>query len=32
VVGRRTDDFHHNEGSFPRGGEIVHSLGVLDVT
>jgi hypothetical protein len=32
AVGRRTDDFHHDEGTFPRGSELVHSLGVLDAT
>jgi hypothetical protein len=32
VVGRRADDFHHDEGTFPRGGELVHSLGGLYVT
>jgi hypothetical protein len=32
AVGRRTDDFHHDEGTFPRGGELVHSLGVMNTT
>jgi hypothetical protein len=32
AVGRRADDFHHDEGTFPRGGELVHPLGVLDAT
>jgi hypothetical protein len=32
AVGRRADDFHHDEGTFPRGGELVHSLGGLDAT
>jgi hypothetical protein len=32
AVGRRVDDFHHNEGTIPRGGELVHSLGGLDAT
>jgi hypothetical protein len=32
AVGRRADDFHHDEGTFPRGGEPVHSLGGLDAT
>jgi hypothetical protein len=31
AVGRQTVDFHHDEGTFPRGGELLHSLGVLDV-
>jgi hypothetical protein len=30
AVGRRTDDLHHDEETFPRGGELVHSLGGLD--
>jgi hypothetical protein len=30
AVGRQTDDLHHDEGTFPRGGELVHSLGGLD--
>jgi hypothetical protein len=32
AVGRRADDFHHDEGTFPRGGELMHSLGGLDAT
>jgi hypothetical protein len=32
AVGRWTDDLHHNEGTFPRGGELLHSLSVLDAT
>jgi hypothetical protein len=32
AVGSWADDFHHDEGTFPRGGELVHSLGGLDVT
>jgi hypothetical protein len=32
AVGRRTDNFHRDEGTFPRGGELVHSLGGLDAT
>jgi hypothetical protein len=32
VVGRRADDFRHDEGTFPRGGELVHFLGGLDAT
>jgi hypothetical protein len=32
AVGRQVDDFHHDEGAFPRGGELVHSLGGLDAT
>jgi hypothetical protein len=26
------NDFHHDEETFPRGGELVHSLGGLDAT
>jgi hypothetical protein len=26
------DDFNHDEGTFPRGRELVHSLGPLDAT
>jgi hypothetical protein len=32
AIGRWADDFHHDEGTFPRGGELVHSLGGLDAT
>jgi hypothetical protein len=32
VIGRWSNDFHHNEGTFPRGGELVHFLGGLDET
>jgi hypothetical protein len=32
AVGRRIDDFHHREGTFPRGGDLVDSLSVLDAT
>jgi hypothetical protein len=32
VVGRWADNFHHDEVTFPRGGELVHPLGSLDVT
>jgi hypothetical protein len=32
AVGRQTDDLHHDEGTFPRGGELVHSFGGLDAT
>jgi hypothetical protein len=32
AVGRRVDDFHHDEGTFPRGGELVLSLSGLDAT
>jgi hypothetical protein len=32
VVSHRTDDFHHDEGTLPRSGELVHFLGVLDAT
>jgi hypothetical protein len=32
AVGRRADDFHHDEVTFPRGRELVHSLGGLDAT
>jgi hypothetical protein len=32
AVGRWTDDLHCDEGTFPRGGELMHSLGVLDAT
>jgi hypothetical protein len=32
AVGRWADDFHHDEGTFPRGRELVHSLGALDMT
>jgi hypothetical protein len=27
-----TDDLHHDEGTFARGEELVHSHGVLDGT
>jgi hypothetical protein len=30
AVRRWADNFHHDEGTFPRGGELVHSLGGLD--
>jgi hypothetical protein len=30
AVGQWTDSLHHNEGTFPRGGVLVYSLGVLD--
>jgi hypothetical protein len=30
AVGRRADDFHHNEWTFSRGGELVQPLGALD--
>jgi hypothetical protein len=26
TVGRRTGDFHHDEGTFPGGGELVSSM------
>jgi hypothetical protein len=32
AIGRWADDFHHDEGTLPRGGELVHSLSGLDVT
>jgi hypothetical protein len=32
AVGRWTDNLHHDEGTFPRRKELVHSLGVLDAT
>jgi hypothetical protein len=32
AVGLWTDNLHHDEGTFPRGRELVHSLGVLDTT
>jgi hypothetical protein len=32
AVGQWADDFHHDEGTFPRGRELVHSLGALDAT
>jgi hypothetical protein len=32
VLGRQTDDLHHNEGTFSRGGELVHSFDGLDAT
>jgi hypothetical protein len=32
AVGRWTDNFHYDEGTFPRGGELVHPLGCLDAT
>jgi hypothetical protein len=32
AVSRWTDGLHHNEGTFPRGGELVNSLGDLDAT
>jgi hypothetical protein len=32
VVGRWTDDLYHDEGTFPRGRELVHSFCVLDAT
>jgi hypothetical protein len=30
AVGRWADNFHHDEGTFLRGRELVHSLGALD--
>jgi hypothetical protein len=30
AVGRWADDFYHDEGTFPRDRELVHSLGALD--
>jgi hypothetical protein len=30
AIGRWADDFHHDKGTFPRGGEFMHSLGALD--
>jgi hypothetical protein len=27
----RVDDFNDDEGSFPRGWELVHAVGLLDV-
>jgi hypothetical protein len=30
AIGCWTDDLHHDEGTFPRCRELVHSLGVLD--
>jgi hypothetical protein len=32
AVDRWADNFHHDEGTFPRGVELVHSLGGLDAT
>jgi hypothetical protein len=32
AVGRQADDFHYDEGTFPRGRKLVHSLGALDMT
>jgi hypothetical protein len=32
AVGRWADNFHHDKGTFPRGGELVHPLGGLDAT
>jgi hypothetical protein len=32
AVGRQIDDLHHDEGTFPRGRELVHSFGGLDAT
>jgi hypothetical protein len=32
AVGLWADNFHHDEGTFPRGRELVHSLGALDMT
>jgi hypothetical protein len=30
AIGRRPNDLFHDERAFPRCGELVHSLGVLD--
>jgi hypothetical protein len=30
AVGRWADNFHYDEGTFPRGGEPVHPVGGLD--
>jgi hypothetical protein len=32
AVGRWADYFHHDEGTFPRRRELMHSLGALDAT
>jgi hypothetical protein len=32
AVVRWADDYHHNEETFPRARELVHSLGALDAT
>jgi hypothetical protein len=32
AIGRWADNFYHDEGTFPRSGELVHSLGGLDAT
>jgi hypothetical protein len=32
AIGRWADDFHHDERTFARGEELVHSLGGLDAT
>jgi hypothetical protein len=32
AVGRQADDFHHDEGTFSWGRELVHPLGGLDAT
>jgi hypothetical protein len=32
AIGRWSDDLHHDEEAFPRCGELVHSLGILDAT
>jgi hypothetical protein len=29
VICRRVDDFYDDEGSFPRGGQLVHVVGLL---
>jgi hypothetical protein len=31
AIGHWTDDLHHDEGAFPRCGELMHSLGVLAI-
>jgi hypothetical protein len=29
AICRRVDDFYDDEGSFPRGGQLVHVVGLL---
>jgi hypothetical protein len=32
AVDRWADNFHHDEGTFPSGRELMHSLSALDAT
>jgi hypothetical protein len=32
AIGGWADNFNDDEGSFPRGGELVHAVGLLDTS